>query len=233
MLDQTHTRFESGPFAGLPRGYFRIALADPGWKFRTWSPRGEGKSAGRHYRCEEFEQIMLLPVGELMASDSILFLCVVQTHFLAAMQVIEAWDFEYKTVGFDWIKMPKTWSADQLPLRIRPRMGCGYYTRANSEQCWIARRGKAVSVSIEALIKSYTRPCESTRASRMKCTHASSAYSAISPALNYTPVNNARAGPRGAIKSDSICSGACRENHRHRSGHSWRMRPRQSSEPTL
>jgi N6-adenosine-specific RNA methylase IME4 len=21
-------------------------------------------------------------------------------------------------------------------------MGCGYYTRANSEQCWIARRGK-------------------------------------------------------------------------------------------
>jgi N6-adenosine-specific RNA methylase IME4 len=142
MLDQTHTRFESGPFAGLPRGHYRVALADPGWKFRTWSPRGEGKSAGRHYRCEELEQIMLLPVGELMAPDSVLFLCVVQTHFPAAMQVIEAWGFEFKSVGFVWVKMPKRWNMDQFPLRIRPKMGCGYYSRANSEQCWIARRGK-------------------------------------------------------------------------------------------
>jgi N6-adenosine-specific RNA methylase IME4 len=83
-----------------------------------------------------------LPVVKLMASDAVLFLCVVQTHLPAAMQVIEAWDFEYKTVGFDWIKMPKRWGADQLPLRMRPKMGCGYYTRANSEQCWIARRGR-------------------------------------------------------------------------------------------
>jgi N6-adenosine-specific RNA methylase IME4 len=52
--------------------------------------------------------------------------------------------FECKTVGFVWVKMPKYWSADQLPLRVRPKMGCGYYTRANSEQCWIARRGKGV-----------------------------------------------------------------------------------------
>jgi N6-adenosine-specific RNA methylase IME4 len=142
MLDQTPTRFESGPFAGLPRGHYRVAFVDPGWKFHTWSPRGEGKSASRHYRCEELEQIMSLPVGELMAPDSVLFLCVVQTHLPAAMQVIEAWGFEFKSVGFVWVKMPKRWSADQVPLRIRPRMGCGYYTRANSEQCWIARRGK-------------------------------------------------------------------------------------------
>jgi N6-adenosine-specific RNA methylase IME4 len=142
MLDQTHTLFESGPFAGLPRGYYRVALIDPPWTFHAWSHRGEGKSASRHYRCEELEQIMSLPVGELMAPDSVLFLCVVQTHLLAAMQVIEAWGFEFKSIGFVWVKMPKRWGADQVPLRIRPRMGCGYYTRANSEQCWIARRGK-------------------------------------------------------------------------------------------
>jgi N6-adenosine-specific RNA methylase IME4 len=142
MLDQFPARFEDGPFTGLPRGYFRIALADPGWRFRTWSPRGRGKCADRHYRCEELEQIMSLPVAELMADDAVLFLWVVQTHFVAAMEVLAAWGFEYKTVGFTWVKMPKTWSADQLPLRIRPRMGCGFYTRANSEQCWIARRGK-------------------------------------------------------------------------------------------
>jgi N6-adenosine-specific RNA methylase IME4 len=121
MLDQLNARFENGPFAGLPRGYFRVAFADPGWKFRTWSPRVRNKCADRHYRCEELEQIASLPVGELMAPDSVLCLCVVQTHLPAAIQVIEAWEFEYKSVAFTWIKMPKRWSADQLPLRIRPK----------------------------------------------------------------------------------------------------------------
>jgi N6-adenosine-specific RNA methylase IME4 len=164
MLDQLNARFEDGPFAGLPRGYFRVAFADPGWRFRTWSPRGRNKCADRHYRCEELEQIASLPVGELMAPDSVLCLCVVQTHLFAAMQVIEAWEFEYKSVAFNWIKMPKRWSADQLPLRIRPKMGCGYYTRANSEQCWIARRGKgcrridrAVDQVIHAPVREHSR----------------------------------------------------------------------------
>jgi N6-adenosine-specific RNA methylase IME4 len=142
MLDHTSAHFKDGPFAGLPRGYFRVALADPGWRFCTWSPRGRGKCADRHYRCEELEQIASLPVSELMTPDSVLFLCVVQTHFLAAMQLIEAWGFEYKSVGFVWVKMPKRWRPDDVLLRIRPKMGCGYYTRANSEQVWVARRGK-------------------------------------------------------------------------------------------
>ena len=142
MLTQPSAHFESGPFAGLLRGHFRVVVADPGWKFRTWSARGRGKCADRHYRCEELERIASLPVGELAAPDSILCLCVVQTHFPAAMQLLEAWGFEYKSVGFVWVKMPKRWSADQHPLRIRPKMGCGYYTRANAEQRWIARRGK-------------------------------------------------------------------------------------------
>jgi N6-adenosine-specific RNA methylase IME4 len=142
MLKQLPAQFETGPFAGLLRGYFRILFADPGWRFRTWSPRGRSKCADRYYRCEELEQIKSLPVAELMAPDSILFLCVVQTHLPAALQVIEAWGFEFKSVPFIWVKMPKGWSADQVPLRIRPKMGQGYYTRANAELCFIARRGK-------------------------------------------------------------------------------------------
>jgi N6-adenosine-specific RNA methylase IME4 len=142
MLSQLPTHFENGPFIGLPRGYFRLGFADPGWWFRTRSPRGRGKCADRHYRCEKLEQLKALPIGELMAPDAILCLCVVQTHFCEAMELIGAWGFEYKTVGFVWVKMPKRWSANDIPLRIRPKMGQGYYTRSNSEQCWIARRGK-------------------------------------------------------------------------------------------
>ena len=145
MLDQTYNRFESGPFTGLPRGYFRVALVDPPWRFSTWSPHGRHRCADRHYRCEELEQLkQVVPISELMAPDSLIFLWVVQTHLPAALQLLEAWNFEFKTVGFIWIKMPKQWSANKLPLRIRPKMGMGYYTRANSEQCWIACRGNGI-----------------------------------------------------------------------------------------
>jgi N6-adenosine-specific RNA methylase IME4 len=170
-LCQAISIFEGGPFRGLPRGYFRVALADPGWKFRTWSPRGEGKSASRHYRCEELEQIASLPIGELMAPDSVFCLCVVQTHLPVAIQLIETWGLEYKTVLFNWIKMPKRWSADQRPLRIRPKMGCGYYTRANSELCLIARRGdgcrridKGVDQVIYAPAREHSRKPDEIRA---------------------------------------------------------------------
>ena len=142
MLDQFHAHFEDGPFAGLPRGYFRVAHVDPPWTFHAWSHRGDGKGACQHYRCQSLEDIIALPVDQLMAPDAALFLWVVQPMLPEALQVIRAWGFEYRTVAFVWNKMPASWSADQLPLRIKPRMGLGYHTRSGTEQCWLALRGK-------------------------------------------------------------------------------------------
>ena len=143
MLDQLHAHvFESGPFAGLPRGHYRVALVDPPWTFRAWSHRGEGKSASQHYRCQSLEEISALPVDQLMAPDAALFLSVTQPMLPEALRVIAAWGFEYRTVGFIWIKMPATWSEGLFPLRIRPRLGLGYHTRSGEEQYWLALRGK-------------------------------------------------------------------------------------------
>jgi len=102
MLD---TRFESGPFAGLTRGHYRVALIDPPWRFQAWSHRGEGKSPSRYYRCQSLEEISTLPVGQLMAADSVLFLWVVQIMLPEALHVLEAWNFGFKTVGFIWLKV--------------------------------------------------------------------------------------------------------------------------------
>jgi N6-adenosine-specific RNA methylase IME4 len=141
-LSNTVTYFESGPFAGLQQNYFKIAYIDPPWQFKTWSHRGEGKGASQHYQCQSLADIMALPVGELMLPDSAIFLWVVQPMYPEAMQVLDAWGFTYRTVAFNWIKMPKNWSATELPLRIHPRMGLGYHTRSGSELCWLAIRGK-------------------------------------------------------------------------------------------
>jgi N6-adenosine-specific RNA methylase IME4 len=87
MLDQTHTRLESGPFAGLPRGHYRVALVDPPWTFHAWSHRGEAKDACQHYRCQSLEEIFALPVDQLMAQDAALFLWVVQPMLPEALRV--------------------------------------------------------------------------------------------------------------------------------------------------
>jgi N6-adenosine-specific RNA methylase IME4 len=142
MLNQLPARFESGPFIGLPRGYFRVALIDPPWTFHAWSHRGEGKGACQHYRCQSLEEIVALPIDQLMTPDAALFLWVVQPMLPEALRVLAAWRFEYRTVAFVWLKMPQQWSTKQVPLRIRPRMGLGYHTRSGSEQCWLALRGK-------------------------------------------------------------------------------------------
>lgn len=126
-LDQVHARFESGPFIGLPRGHFRVCYVDPPWSFATWSARGKGKSADRHYTCQALEDTVALPVHELMAKDGVLFLWTIQSHLPQALRVIDSWGFTYKTVGFIWIK---------------PRLGMGYHTRSGAELCLLATRGK-------------------------------------------------------------------------------------------
>lgn len=51
--------------------------------------------------------------------------------------MIEAWGFEYKTVGFYWVKTNVAAKSDQDFFT-----GLGYWTRANPEQRLLATRGK-------------------------------------------------------------------------------------------
>jgi MT-A70 protein len=85
--------FTTGPFVGLPRGHYRIAHIDPPWTFHAWSHRGDGKGACQHYKCQTLDDIVALPVDELMAPDAAIFLWTVQPMYPEAMRVLEAWGF--------------------------------------------------------------------------------------------------------------------------------------------
>jgi N6-adenosine-specific RNA methylase IME4 len=132
------------PFENIPRGSYRVIYADPPWRFQPWSHRGEGKGASQHYTCCSLDEICTLPVADLATPDAALFLWVVQPMLPEALRVVEAWGFTFKTVAFCWIKMPASWSAEQLSFapRLRPRLGLGYHTRSGMEQCWLAVRGR-------------------------------------------------------------------------------------------
>ena len=100
---------------------FAATYADPPLEFETYSEKGKGRSADRHYRTQSLDEIKAVPVQQLAADDCVLFLWAQMPQLPAALEVIEAWGFEYKTVAFVWVK--------QNPSGKGLFTGCGYWSR--------------------------------------------------------------------------------------------------------
>jgi N6-adenosine-specific RNA methylase IME4 len=115
---------------------YSVIYADPPWSFRTWSDKGTGRSAVSHYDCMDFTDIAALPVASIAADDCALLLWATDPLLPKALELIEAWGFTYKTVGFTWAKT----NAKSEGYFT----GMGYWTRSNPEMCLLATRGKPV-----------------------------------------------------------------------------------------
>lgn len=131
----------TAPFENLPRNQFAAILADPPWAFKTWSPKGSGRSAEQHYGTMDIEAIAALPVDELAGDDCVLFLWATWPTILDAFRVIDAWGFTYKTCAFDWMKANVS-TLDLFPDPKSADMKLGHWTRSNSEPCLLATKGK-------------------------------------------------------------------------------------------
>jgi N6-adenosine-specific RNA methylase IME4 len=116
---------------------YGVIYADPPWSFRAWSFKGTGRSAISHYDCLDFPALAALPVAELAADNCALFLWTTDPFLPRALELIRAWGFEYKTVGFYWVKLNAAAKHDADYF-----VGMGYWTRANPELCLLATRGK-------------------------------------------------------------------------------------------
>ena len=71
-----------------------------------------------------------MPVADLAAPDSALFLWATFPQLPEALRLIEAWGFNYKSVAFVWLKKNK--KADSWFY------GLGFWTRGNAEICLLA-----------------------------------------------------------------------------------------------
>jgi N6-adenosine-specific RNA methylase IME4 len=112
---------------------FSVIYADPPWAFEVYSEGGKEKAADRYYDTMPLADIAALPVADLAADDCALLLWAVMPELPGALEIIEAWGFEYKTAGFTWMKQNK--SGNGLFL------GLGFWTRSNAEICLLATRG--------------------------------------------------------------------------------------------
>lgn len=137
-------------FDHLPRNHFAAVYADPPWHFKTYNAEGRKRSPdwkplkgspSIHYDTMSEDDIRALPVADLLADDAVLFLWICWPLLHEALQLVSAWGFKYKTCAFSWIKADATQTEffrDDADVQV----GMGYWTRANSEVCLLATRGR-------------------------------------------------------------------------------------------
>lgn len=112
---------------------YQIIYADPPWSYRDKALAGN-RGAVCKYPVMTGGVLQDLPIGQIAAKDCILFLWVTMPKLNECFDLIKAWGFEYKTVGFTWIKKNKKSGTNFW--------GMGRWTRANAELCLIATKGK-------------------------------------------------------------------------------------------
>ena len=129
----------------FPNKKYNIIYADPAWYFKSWSKKGDERSATQHYDCMSISDICNLPISNISEDDCILLIWVIDPMLPQAFEVIKAWGFKYKTVAFTWVKENKSEGYFT---------GLGYWTRANPEMCLLATKGKPkrISKSVRQLV---------------------------------------------------------------------------------
>lgn len=125
---------------------YNIIYADPPWNYDDKSKHRGG--AERHYGTMTVSELMNMDVNSVAAEDCVLLLWATFPNLPAALSVIEAWGFKYKTIGFNWVKRNKI--ADSW------FWGMGNWTRSNSEVCLLAVKGnpKRVAKNIHSVLDS-------------------------------------------------------------------------------
>ena len=85
------------------------------------------------YPTMTVEELKALPVRNIAAENSVLFLWTTDAHLPFAIEIMRSWGFEYATVAFTWNKKEK--SGKQVCYY-------GYWTMKGTELCLLGRRGK-------------------------------------------------------------------------------------------
>lgn len=119
-------RIEEEPLP-LPTGPFRVIVVDPPWHYRKREV-DITTSGVVPYPSMSLDEIRALPVSDIAADDSVLWLWTTNAHLPDSFDIVKAWGFEYKTL--------LTW--------CKNKMGMGDWLRGRTEHCLMAVRGHPV-----------------------------------------------------------------------------------------
>ena len=119
----------SNPF---PDKKYQIIYADPPWSYND-KKGNDPAMGGITYPVLELEDIKKLNVADMADKNCALFLWATMPMLREALEVIDAWGFNYRTCAFTWVK--------QNPLGEGIYSGLGHWTNGNAELCLFAKKG--------------------------------------------------------------------------------------------
>lgn len=130
----------------LPRKKYKIIYADPPWKYGGGKNHNFEGLAVDHYPVMTKKEICEMPVRQITSDDgAALFLWVTPPQLETGFDVMRAWGFRYRTIGFTWVKLNNDGS---------PFFGLGFWTHSNAEHCLIGTSGKNYPRRIDKTISS-------------------------------------------------------------------------------
>lgn len=135
------TRVDSPLFA------YDVVMADPPWRWETWSDKGQEKSPEAQYDTMSFEAIEALRLGDLLAPGGAMFLWCTFPLVWRQADVLRAWGLKPITGGV-WAKRTK---------HGKLRWGTGHVIRSVCEPFIVGAlpghriRGRGVANLVETL----------------------------------------------------------------------------------
>jgi len=129
---------------------YSLIYADPAWTYRDSAKDGQ-RGAACKYPVMNLADICRLPVWDMADDNCLLAMWWVPTMPAEALKVIDSWGFRLMTMkGFTWQKTNKH--------KGNNAMGMGWMTRANSEDCLFAVRGKLLARADASISQHITAP---------------------------------------------------------------------------
>ena len=174
-IKQAQSRTKINPleeiYPSLPNKKYQVIYADPPWDYggkmqydkTTIKDENVGfekkifiSSAAFKYPTLKMKQLKQLDVNSIAADDCILFLWTTGPQLANAIELGEAWGFEYKTVAFVWDKMvhnPGRYTLSQTEFVLAFKKGKFPTPRGarNIRQLLSVHRGKHSEKPIEVI----------------------------------------------------------------------------------
>lgn len=132
----------------LPNKKYNIIYADPPWSYYNDSDAMINCTTVKGIRRPPYnvlgtDSIKKIPIYDISDDKCFLFIWTTDYHLEKCIEVIKAWGFKYKTIGFAWSKRNK----NGKPIKF-----CGAYTlKSGIELCLLATKGN----NLKKLIKKF------------------------------------------------------------------------------
>jgi len=88
-----------------PTKKYQVVLMDPPWSY--YGLQNKMGAAANHYLTMTDDELMALPVADLLHKDSVVFMWVTSPRLDFAIDLLRSWGLFYRGIAFNWVKTKK------------------------------------------------------------------------------------------------------------------------------